>query len=184
MNTVNIKKMEQNNKLPFNQVQILPEAKSFVPSLQQQILNGEVNPLQVNVFLKKIEKIGKLLTEGKEGAKVKEAILDEIHKFQEGKTARVFGAEIRESNRKYHDFSECNDPLWERLIEIKKEIDQRLKDREAELKLKVVKPGLGIPEVKISIDYMPELVIHDNTDLAIINPPHVGTNTIHSYYKL
>jgi hypothetical protein len=171
------------NRLPIEQMQVLPKVKQFIPALQDDIINGKVNPLQVSIFLKKVGKIGEEIVKGDKGKEIKDLIETEIHKYQEGtKTAKAFGAEVRESNRKYYDFSECGDIVWEELNKIEKQVKELKKQREEELKLKVPKPGLGLPAINIEVSYVPKLTLEPTNDLLEIKAPTVGTNTIYSYF--
>lgn len=181
------------NKLPIEQLKVLPKVKEFVPNLQNDILEGNVNPLEINIFLKKVGKIAEEMVKGEKGSQIKELILDEIVKNQEGtsKTINVFGTQIRESNRKYYDYTNCNDIVWEELDKIEKQVKELKKKREEELKLTIpsqkenldnLAQGLGIVPTNIAVSYVPKLILEPTNDLLEINPPTVGINTIHSYY--
>ena len=104
--------------LPVKEVLVLPPAKDLVESVQKQMLEGEVDALKVQIFFKKMAKLAELVYKGEEGEKIKEKLLEQVKLYQKGQTSEVFGSKIIEQNRKYIDYSGCNDPIWEKLKEI------------------------------------------------------------------
>ncbi len=161
----------------------LPKAKELVPALQQSILDGNNNPLKTIMFFKKMGKIAEELIKGENGKKIQFELEQEFIKYNEkGSTALAFGNKIVQSNRKYFDFSECNDPIWDKLTEIQNKTKELLKTREAELKLKANAPAFGVSETSIDVPYIPKLILHPNTDLAFINPPKTGSKTSYAYH--
>lgn len=168
--------------LPVEQIIVLPKVKEIVPAMQDAMLSGEYDPLKVVIMFRKMGKLAEEVFKGEKGAEIKEQVFNEIKKHQEGSTSRVYGVEIREQNRSYHDFTECNDPIWEELNSIEKRVKELKKKREAELKLKIPTPGIGMPQLQIAVDYIPELILHENTDLAYINAPVKGSRSTMAYY--
>lgn len=178
---------KENRLLPLEQINNLPKGKEVAKVLQQQILEGELNPLEVSIFLKKVAKIEKELTEGENGKKVKEAIVDEILKYQVKSTSKAYGAEIREQNRSFYDFSVCNDELWNDLTEIEKKVAALKKEREEELK--ALHPdnqktkGFGIQKTSLNTEYTVDLIIEKiPVEVYDVEPPLKGVKTIHAYY--
>lgn len=173
---------KEEHYLPIDQVLNLPKVKEMVPDIQDQLLSGEYDILKAHIFFRKIGSLAEKILEGEKGKKIKEALEEEVRKYKEGSTARVFNVEIREQNRSYWDYSECNDPIWDELTRIEKEVKDLLKTREKELQLQIPAPGFGISECKIAVPYFPTFKLEENTDLAIINPPYEGSKTIFAYY--
>tara|TARA_R110000772_G_C13310328_1_gene440500 strand:- start:33469 stop:34029 length:561 start_codon:yes stop_codon:yes gene_type:complete len=183
LNTEEDEKQEFN--LPIDQVMVLPKVKELVPAIQEQLLSGKYDPLKVQIFFKKIGKLAEEVLKGPVGLGISDDIANNIRMYQEGKTSRVFGVEIREQSRSYHDYAQCNDPIWEKLYLIEKQVKELKKKREEELKLTIpsADTGLGIKgDPMIAVPYVPELVLHENTDLAVITPPYKGSRTSFAYY--
>lgn len=173
---------KQEHFLPVDQVINMPKVKVLVPAIQEQMLSGDFSPLKAQIFFKKIGKLAEEIVKGEKGTEVQEAIEKEIRSFQEGKTSRVYSTEIREQSRGYWDYTECNDPIWDELTKIDKQVKELKKAREKELQLQMPTPGLGLKECKISVPYFPKFELEDNTDLAIINPPFKGGKTLFAFF--
>ena len=172
----------ENNKNIFLPLVQTPKVKEFLPQIQNNILSGDYNPLEIVIFLKKSEKILKELYSGEKGKQIKDIVEEHIHKHQEKNTAIVFGNKIQERNTPYYDFTECNDIVWEKLKEIEEQVKKLKKEREEELKLKTPKGDFGISATHIEVSYVPKLVLEETTDLLEINPPKKGTRTIFAFY--
>ena len=175
-------KQEQAHFLPVDQVINMPKVKVLVPAIQKQMLSGDFSPLKAQIFFKKVGKLAEEIVKGEKGKKVKEAIEKEIRDFQQGNTSEVYSTVIREQNRGYWDYKECNDPIWDELAKIEIQVTELKKAREKELQLQVPTPGLGLKECKISVPYFPKFELEENTDLAIINPPFKGGKTIFAFF--
>lgn len=162
-----------------------PKVKEFLPQIQESILSGDYNPLEIVLFLKKSEKILKELYSGDKGKEIKEIIENEIRKNQVKNTAVVFGNKIQERNTSYYDFSECGDVVWDELNKIEEQIKKLKKEREEQLKLKIPKidkVSFGITSTTIEVSYIPKLELLETTDLIDINPPKKGARTSFAFY--
>ena len=188
----------QEEFLPIDQVINLPKIKQLVPAIREQLLEGNYDILKAFIFFKKVGKIAESIfdvskikdkNEKEQAVKLKDAIEESIRSNQgkDSKTAKLYNVEIRESQRGYWTYNECNDPIWDELDKIQKEVDALKKVREKELQLQIQSPGsnplgFGIKECKIAVPYFPVFTTEENTDLAIINPPYKGAKSIFAFY--
>jgi hypothetical protein len=104
-------------------------AKTIIAGIE----NGDVDPLDLHMFLKKTEKIVETVGKNKE---VKEILIKEANKhIIEGKAFDYKGASLKVGpTYTFTDYSACGDPLWDNLAELEKSIKEMKKDREAFLK--------------------------------------------------
>ena len=103
----------------------------YVDSIIKSIEDGEVNPLEVFVNLKKIEKV---IDNVLKSENVKDALEKEYQKY--GNREVDFNGAIitrSESGVKF-DYSVCQDPLIINLENEKKELEDKIKDRQKLLK--------------------------------------------------
>ena len=84
-------------RLPENKEQI----KTFVAAVKNELLNGEIEPLQLDYRLKVIEEMIKGIRKDSE---IKELTYDEATKY--GKTIDFDHCEIRLSEKKTYDFKQ------------------------------------------------------------------------------
>lgn len=173
---------ENNQNLPFKSLQILPKSGILAKDLERKILDGEVNPLEVKVFLKKVMAIDKkVFTDSENKEQLNDLLEQEFLKCKEGKNVKMYNATIGETNREYYDFKECGDDLWDDLDHIEKQVKQLKKDREDQLKKlhpdNQPKQSFGIPSTKIMTDYTVKLVTEETTEVFEINPPLKRTVT-------
>ena len=106
------------------------EQKVFAREIIDAVQNGEVNPLQLDVYLKSIEET---IDRVRKDADVKTAILTESAKYAE-KTFNAFGAEITKFTRTTFDYEACGDSVWDGLRATEKQTKASLKEREGLLK--------------------------------------------------
>ena len=142
-------------------------AKNIITSVKE----GVTDPLQLLIFLKRIEKIQETFKEDKE---VKEIIKDEAGKHaMDGVKFKYMGADMQvTSTYTRYDCSVCGDPVWDALNAISKDVAQQLKDREAMLKASFPKnPGLGFTSPTIVVDKIPYLEYGDCGEEFKLNQP-------------
>ena len=115
------------NLLPSNKQQVAV----FTQGIKDAILNGDVNPLDILVQLKMIEKTLEVLSD----KDVEKEMLREAGKYHKDELAEYRGCklEVKETGVKY-DYSVCDDDIIEGLYQEKKSLDERIKQREAFLK--------------------------------------------------
>lgn len=111
--------------LPFSKQQV----EVFSAQIKESLINGEVEPLELAVYFKSIEKTIESVKET-----LSDMALNEAEKYGKGKF-EFKGAEIqvKELGTKY-DYSQTGDVEWERLTSEKQAIDTRIKERETMLK--------------------------------------------------
>lgn len=109
------------------------QRRNFCLQIVEQVENGDVDPIQVHIFLKNIEAIFKTLTDEKTGKefaeRYKAALMNAVAK-EAGNSFEKYNAkfQVKEAGTKY-DWSACNDPLILQLMEkaevLKKDIEAR-----------------------------------------------------------
>lgn len=107
----------------------------IMSGIQDKVLNGEVNPIQAAVFLKKLGKLADEFYKGEKGSVIKELVKDDIERSLEGKSLTVYGAHISMGSRSTYDYASSMHPEYLELLNIKSAVDKRLKELEKELKL-------------------------------------------------
>lgn len=131
------------------------ERQDFAQSVVNGLKEGFSDPLKVHLQVKCMEDLIKQITSHPD---YKDLTLDEAAKY--GKSFEHYNAkfEIKEMGVKY-DYSNCGDPIYNRLAEELAELEKKVKERQAFLK--AVQPGT-------------ELLIED--EVIILYPP-VKTST-------
>lgn len=131
------------------------ERQDFAQSVVNGLKEGLSDPLKVHLQVKCMEDLIKQITSHPD---YKDLTLDEAAKY--GKSFEHYNAkfEIKEMGVKY-DYSNCGDPIYNQLANELAELEKKVKDRQAFLK--VVQPGT-------------ELLIED--EVIILYPP-VKTST-------
>lgn len=101
-----------------------------VKYIQDELDNGNVNPLDMAVKVKWIEDFVKQAKEA-----IRQEVLSSVSKYTKGEEIARYGATIEpmEAGTRY-DYSGCGDVVWNALQMRAKEHDQLIKDREAFLK--------------------------------------------------
>lgn len=95
------------------------------------VKSGELDPLRVHMFLKRIEKIAEVV---KKDADVKEAVNAAGNAYGD-KAFDYMGATLKMGAvHTAYDYSTCGDPLWDNLNEIMANVKEMIKARELVLK--------------------------------------------------
>jgi len=131
------------------------ERQDFAQSVVNNLKEGLSDPLKVHLQVKCMEDFIKQITSHPD---YKDLTLDEAAKY--GKSFEHYNAkfEVKEMGVKY-DYSNCGDPIYNRLAEELAELEKKVKDRQAFLK--AVQPGT-------------ELLIED--EVIVLYPP-IKTST-------
>src|SRR5688572_219376 len=102
------------------------QRQSFALDVISKLESGEVDPLQVHLWVKCIEDITKLMIEN---TVYKSIVLEEAQKRGEKsfpyRNAKI---EIKEVGTKY-DFTKCGDPIYDQLEQMSESIKASLKER-------------------------------------------------------
>lgn len=124
---------EQQSNLPALMGLASMNYVDIAAKMENAILEGQVEPLQVAFFLKKVEKITEALKENKT---IKEANIKSASQYiGTGKTAKFLDGSIRIGQvGTNYDFSTCNDILWNNLNEIFHQVKAMKENRETLLK--------------------------------------------------
>lgn len=97
------------------------EQSEFAAQVINAIVDGNVNPLEINIYLKSIEDTIKMI---RKEERIKDLILDEASKY-EGNEFSVFGANVKVCTRRNYDYK--GDSGWVDLDRKKKEREKLLK---------------------------------------------------------
>lgn len=125
------------------------QRRSFCLQIIEQIENGDVDPLQVHVFLKSLESIFKTLTDEKTGKdfaeRYKLALVAAAEK-EGGKSFDKYNAsfQIKEAGTVY-DWSKCEDLALDILLEKQRVTNEQVKERQEFLKA-VPEKGLVVTD--------------------------------------
>lgn len=111
------------------------ERQDFAQSVVNGLKEGHSDPLKVHLQVKCMEDLIKQITSHPD---YKELTLEEAAKY--GKSFEHYNAkfEVKEMGVKY-DFTQCGDPIYNKLVEELAELEKQVKDRQAFLK--TVQPG-------------------------------------------
>ncbi len=112
------------------------EREYYIHTAIEEILNGDHNPLQIEVRLKNLEEIIKGI---RTSTTLKNAILDEVYRYPE-KTFEAYGARITKTTRREWIFDECNDSILTEFKTQLTDLQKAIKDRETFLQ--TLKPGM------------------------------------------
>ena len=99
----------------------------------QKVLDGEISAIEAVIQMKSI---GESISIFLKNNDIREAVIKETEKYGKGETPSYKGAvvQVKETSVKY-DFAGCNDIAWDKLNKEKKEVDEKIKQRESFLKL-------------------------------------------------
>lgn len=134
------------------------------------ILEGEVDPLQVHMFLKRIEKIAELVKTNKD---VKEAVTKAASLHSPDKAFAFMGASLKVGAvHTAYDFSECGDLLWNNLNEMVTKFTAMKKAREEQLKVAFPENiGFGFKPPRMIIDHLYHVETVDCGEEVVLNQP-------------
>ena len=153
-----------NNKLIINKIpSSKTEQKEMANAFISKVIDGDINPIDAVVQMKSIsETVNTFLKD----ENIKDAVIQECEKYGKGESPSYLGAviQIKETGVTY-DFSVCNDPVYERLVEERKIIDEQCKEREKYLKT--------LSKSKTEID-------EDTGDIFQLFPPAKQSTTSYS----
>ena len=119
------KAIEQFRNMPSTWLEIA----QFSDLLKNEILSGEVNPLEVELMLKAMSEVLKKVRDDKY---VKEAVMKEAEKFAE-KTFEFKNIVVTKSSRTTFDYTECGDNIYNDMKVQENALKAQIKAREAML---------------------------------------------------
>ena len=137
------------------------QRQSFALGVVNALDNGEVDPLKIHLQVKCMEDIIKLLNTN---TNYKKSVLEAAEVYgQKSFEFQHSKVEIKEVGTKY-DFSQCSDPVLERLHDQQKELNEAVKARETMLK---TVPAKGL-----------ELVTEDGEVITVYPPSKSSTTSV------
>jgi hypothetical protein len=160
-------------------------------AIKHQIVEGLVNPIEVLLALKRMQKVIELTIDGSKGDKeIKEILYKAVQtSLDGGKSLDMMGANLRiQDTGVRYDYTDCNDKYLNALYEIQNTVAENIKQREAEIKA-IVPPEdnkkLGIRSRVIVQEYMPHLEFLECGEDNTIFPPvrKAGSSIICTFKK-
>lgn len=117
------------NKIPTTK----SEQEQLASLFAQKVLDGEISAMEAVIQMKSISESISIFLKNND---VRDAVIRETEKYEKGETPSYKGAvvQVKETSVKY-DFTGCNDSVWDKLNKEKKEVDEKIKQRESFLKL-------------------------------------------------
>ena len=151
-------------------------SKVIIDTFKDKLYNGEVDPLKLAIGLKKMQKTSEELFKDET---FKSFLFAEVKKNFNGKSYEGFGMKITErATRTWYNFENCEDPYWNALEKISKEIEALKKEREEQLKALIpnkpqVRANLAIAntDTVVTIAELPELTWIPSGEQVTIKPP-------------
>ena len=150
------------NELTVNKIPASKEEQAVISSAMiNSVLDGEIDAIKAVVQAKSLVETLTLFLKDKG---VNDLVLREVEKY--GKQTSKDGAtiSIKEVGSKW-DYSECGDPIYNRLSSQKEEIEEKLKEREALLKV--------TKEPRTEVD-------EETGEVYTVNPPSKSSTTSYS----
>ena len=147
------------NELTVNKIPASKEEQAVLSSAMiNSVLDGEIDPIKAVVQAKSLVETLTLFLKDKG---VNDLVIMEVEKY--GKQTSKDGATIaiKEVGSKW-DYSECGDPIYNRLSSQKAEIEEKLKEREALLK--------ATKEPRTEVD-------EETGEVYTVNPPSKSSTT-------
>lgn len=147
------------NELTVNKIPASKEEQAVLSSAMiNSVLDGEIDPIKAVVQAKSLVETLTLFLKDKG---VNDLVIREVDKY--GKQTSKDGATIaiKEVGSKW-DYSECGDPIYNRLSSQKADIEEKLKEREALLK--------STREPRTEVD-------EETGEVYTVNPPSKSSTT-------
>lgn len=133
----------------------------LVDAVKFQVTEGNVDPVQAFITLKRMAKIVELTLDSQKGDKeLRQIFKDSVAKSLDGgKSVDMFGANLRlQATGTWYDYTTCQDTYLNECVRIRDLLDEAIKTREAELKA-ILPPDdnktLGIRSRTIVQEVMP-----------------------------
>lgn len=176
--------------VPFLNMVTLPY-EGIAENITEAVVEGHVDPVQMYIALKRMEKVLKLTIDSQDGNKeLKEIFKNAVRKSLDGgKSLEMFGANLRmQATGTWYDFSNCNDSVLNELYKIQEQVKELVKTRENEIKA-LLPPDdnkkLGIRTRTIIQTGFPTFTIDENEWEDVISPPikNAGESIIVTFKK-
>ena len=163
--------MENTTELQLKTVADLAQLDhiALANTIINSVLEGEVDPLQTHMFLKRIEKISEIVKENKQ---VKEAVTNAASQYGD-KPFDFMGATLKVGAvHTAYDFSSCGDITWNNLNELFNTIKELKADREKVLKAAFPdNPKFGFTAPRVVVDKVLALTEMDCGEEVVLAAP-------------
>lgn len=141
--------------------------KDVAKSIKDVILSGEVEPLELYIGLRRMDKVIKLTISSEDGDKELKSLFREkvALALDGGKSIDMYGANlsIRPTGTRY-EFGDCKDSYLNELVKIEAKVKQLIKERQDFIKV-VLPPDsrtLGVRSYKLIQQGMPSFEISED----------------------
>jgi len=141
--------------------------KDVAKSIKDVILSGEVEPLELYIGLRRMDKVIKLTISSEDGDKELKSLFREkvALALDGGKSVDMYGANlsIRPTGTRY-EFGDCKDSYLNELVKIEAQVKQLIKERQDYIKI-VLPPDsrtLGVRSHKMIQQGMPSFAVSDD----------------------
>ncbi len=141
--------------------------KEVAKNIKSILLSGDVDPIELYVGLKRMDKVIALTISSADGDKeIKELFKEKVRMSLDGnKSIDMFGANLslRATGTRY-DFTDCKDTYLVELYKIQKQVAEKIKEREEYIKMVLPADSrtLGVRSHKMIQQGMPTFSISDD----------------------
>lgn len=156
------------------------DSKSLITNITEQVINGNVNPLEAHVILKRMAKVSEEVLKNET---IKKMALTEAEKYLSGskKTFEQYSSKITiQSVYTYYEFEECGHEVLDELYKIQELIKEQIKVLEEGLKTIIPSEkaqanaglfGIENNAKEIVMEKFPKLIWEDYGNIVQVQPP-------------
>jgi len=159
-------------------------------AIKHEIKEGNVNPIEMFIALKRMSKVVELTMDSSKGDKeVREILYNAVQKSLDGnKSLDIMGVNLRiQDTGVWYDFTDCNDEYLTELYRIRDEVKTAIDKREAEIKALLPAEDnkkLGIRSRVIVQEHMPHFEwVEAGVDNTIFPPVRKAGSSIICTFK-
>lgn len=135
-----------------------------IAAIKSDFVEGDMDVIAADLFLKKIEELVKGVREDKE---VKRIVLQELERYNE-KTVNIHGCEITKVSRSNWQYDLCNDIELQSMEAKKKELDDQIKARQKMLQSMIKEQVMVTPDGSIETVYPASKTYTDTFSIKIL----------------
>lgn len=155
------------------------EAKELIANIKEAILGGTIPPLEGYTVLKRMAKISEEVLKDKDIKELAEKEWDKYAASGKVKSIDLFSAKIcKTATYTFYDFKECQHEVLDALYDIQLQVNEAIKQLEAELKLLIPSEtqqsalfGIDNNNKEMVFPTMPTLTWNDYGVIGTVKPP-------------